>query len=311
MASYCGGGKLCMKPVKTKDNVYEEEYPYSVPTVYLEGTFETYFPQMVFDWNNDSVVVARDNSVIIYTLADYNELLAKDEDGNVIWMDGRTAPYSGCWNGEYLNEQRYAYEFIINEYDLQKFERKKYKMVLDETSKIDDNEYKYLKNLLDADSLDRQTFVKDGVLKTCFDIDKDITIPDTVTEIPCSAFEEDEYGKRKSFNSISIPKTVVKIDHSLPKYCETKEIHVSEDNPRYYTKNGCLIDRKTKTLVWGYSGNTIPDDGSVEKIGPYAFHGRNDIKSMEIPDIIKDVEPTSFDSNTKINRELVFDDSLF
>ena len=36
-------------------------------------------------------------------------------------MDGRTAPYSGCWKGEYLDDTRQADEYSITEYDLETF----------------------------------------------------------------------------------------------------------------------------------------------------------------------------------------------
>ena len=36
-------------------------------------------------------------------------------------MDGRTAPYRGCWKGEYLDDTRQADEYSITEYDLETF----------------------------------------------------------------------------------------------------------------------------------------------------------------------------------------------
>ena len=55
------------------------------------------------------------------------ELLAKDEKGEIVWVDCRSAPYSECWDGEYLNEDRVAQEYTVEEYDFEKFEKRKYK----------------------------------------------------------------------------------------------------------------------------------------------------------------------------------------
>ena len=73
-----------------------------------------------------------------------------------------------------------------------------------------------------------------------------------------------------------------------------KEINVAEDNPKYYTKDGCLIDKETGTLVWAYATNTIPCDNTIHKIGPQAFYGRKDLERIEIPDNIAEVGSYAF-----------------
>ena len=75
-----------------------------------------FFPQYCFDWDDDSVVLVRDKHVLKYTRSSFVELLAKNEEGEIVWMDGRRAPYSNCWDGEYLNEERGACEYTIEEY---------------------------------------------------------------------------------------------------------------------------------------------------------------------------------------------------
>ena len=114
MSSVCYGGYIRMNPEveeETRDPMFDGGYPYSIPKVYLDGVGESYFPQWCFNWDNDSVVVVRDKHVVKYTKSVYLELLAKNEAGEIVWMDGRTAPYSGCWDGEYLNEDRGAQEY--------------------------------------------------------------------------------------------------------------------------------------------------------------------------------------------------------
>ena len=147
MSSCCYGGKVLMKPDVEERNenlidgedYIEDAYPFSMPKVYLEGHGERYYPQTLFDWDDDSVVIVRDKMVIRYTSSSFFELLAKDENGNIIWVDGRNAPYEGCWKGEYLKEVRPVTEYTINEYNMETGEEKRYKMVLEETKQM--NEY--------------------------------------------------------------------------------------------------------------------------------------------------------------------------
>ena len=152
MSSIYFDKKILMKPEDEKqetNNWGGFGYPYIVPTVYLYGCGEEYFPQYAFGWGDDSVVLVRGNKVKKYTCTKYTELLAKDEGGKTVWIDGRDAPYADCWGGTYLNKYRNAEEYTIEEYDLEKFEKKKYKVVLEETEKISASDFDDLKDFVD------------------------------------------------------------------------------------------------------------------------------------------------------------------
>ena len=69
---------------------------------------------------------------------------------------------------------------------------------------------------------------------------------------------------------------------------------MAQDNPKYYSKDGLLIDRETQTLVWAYAGNTIPSDGSVKRIGTNAFCGRTDVRAITIPDVVSAIDDEAF-----------------
>lgn len=90
------------------DDFYDhmDKYPHCVPKIYLEGYGEDYFPQFGFTWHDDKVVMVRDPFIVEYSRSNHMELLAENEDGDIVWLDGRTAPYSNCWGGKYLNEDR-------------------------------------------------------------------------------------------------------------------------------------------------------------------------------------------------------------
>ena len=156
MSSYCYGGSVRMNPEieeNERDPMFDGGYPYSIPKVFLEGNGEVYNRQWCFNWDDDSVIIVRDKRVLKYTHSTFIELLAKNEEGEIVWMDGRCAPYSDCWKGEYLNEERGAYEYTVEEYNLETFKKKKYKMVLDEELEMNAYDYSSLSNFVDADKL--------------------------------------------------------------------------------------------------------------------------------------------------------------
>lgn len=95
------------------------------------------------------------------------------------------------------------------------------------------------------------------------------------------------------------PSTMQKIDkmayESLNLLTSTLEsIEVEEGNEYFHSKNNCLIETATKTLVLGCKNSIIPDDGSVEIIGEYAFNGCMNAKRIEIPEGVKEIHNMAF-----------------
>ena len=161
-------GKILLKPVEkeNQENDYGfEEYPFKKPTVYLHGAVETYYPQTVFSWDKDSVVVAREHRVVEYTRSSFTELLAKDEKGDIVWMDGRCAPYSNCWNGEYLDEKRHGEEFTIKTYDLKTMKKQSFKAVLQKEEDMDDGDVRLLSEYVETKDVEEKFRVKNGMLE--------------------------------------------------------------------------------------------------------------------------------------------------
>lgn len=306
MSSITYGGKLLMKPEKTNTNPKDDyiddytSYPFEEPKVYLDGTCETYHPQYSFSWGDDSVVLVRDTTVVEYTESSFTELLAKDKDGNIIWVDGRGAPYSDCWDGEYLNETRGGQEFKVVLYDIETLQKKRYKMVLDETTEFDAWDFRRLSEFVDADTLGSHLLIKDGVFYQYVGNDKNLVIPDSVTEIGWNTFVN-----QQQFESITIPKTVVNIPCNIAEHCTVNRIEVDESNPKYCSKDGCLIDKETNTLVWCYSGNVIPNDILIEKIGNGAFVNREDIKNVVIPNGIQEIEGSAFRNCINLEKIII------
>ena len=116
-----------------------------------------------------------------------------------------------------------------------------------------------------------------------------VSIPDSVTNIGEEAFEFCE------ITEITIPKNVTSIGVGAFAYCYYLEsISVAVGNKNYVSKNNCLIDINSKTLIAGCMNSTIPSDGSVTSIGDYAFAGCYDLENIAIPNTIKTIGDIAF-----------------
>lgn len=73
-----------------------------------------------------------------------------------------------------------------------------------------------------------------------------------------------------------------------------ESIEVEEGNEYFHSKNNCLIETATKTLVLGCKNSIIPRDGSVEIIGEFAFNGCMGATSIEIPEGVKEIHNMAF-----------------
>lgn len=280
-------GSVRMQAVENNKNdpAFLKKYPFVMPKVFLEGYSDPY----VYDGGMDSVVLVREDRVTIYSDGNFAELLEKDKGGNVVWVDGRSILYDEGWDAERFVGIREAEERTVTEYDLKTLEKRKYKVVLDETAKMNEEELCRVEEYLGGKIIDDYFAVNNGVLKYCLKADADLVIPDSVVEI-----EEDVFSYVRYFENVSIPESLINIPESFFKNCRTKCVTVAENNPRYYVENGCLIDRQSATLVWAYAGMVIPNDGSVSKIGSNAFCERYDLKSIIIPNSITEIANDAF-----------------
>jgi hypothetical protein len=171
MSSVCYGGKIRMQVVEEDEKLINDDYfdldkyPLTVPQVYLEGRGEEYFPQTLFSWDDDSVVVVRNGCMVEYTRTSYIELLAENENGEIVWMDGRTAPYEGCWGGKYLDEYRGACTYTVQEYDFATLEKRKYKVVQEDVSKFDRYDVLRLMEFMGEEKFCSKFVIENGVLR--------------------------------------------------------------------------------------------------------------------------------------------------
>ena len=140
------------------------------------------------------------------------------------------------------------------------------------------------RNLTSVKIPDGVKLIGSGAFQGCSSL-ASVTIPDGVTTIGDNAFTGCD-----SLTKINIPAYVTSIGNYAFCGCNSLvSITVSNDNKVYHSKNNCIIETESKTLIAGCKSSVIPDDGSVISIGNSAFSGCSGLTSMNIPGSVKSV----------------------
>ena len=127
--------------------------------------------------------------------------------------------------------------------------------------------------------------------KSSTDKGTELRIKDGTKVIAKGAFTISGYA---SFSSLYIPASVVRIEEGAFRYRSLlTQITVDPNNTVYYSVNNCVIEKATKTLVLGCRTSVIPNDGTVTKIGKYAFDGTGPDK-MVLPDSVEIIDEYAF-----------------
>ena len=145
---------------------------------------------------------------------------------------------------------------------------------------------------------DRDFVIEDGVLKQYVGVDREVRIPEGVSEICENVFfdENDPFGTESERypTAITIPKSVLRVSPRAFDNCaKLSTIRVAEGNPVYHGAGNCLIETASKTLVVGCVNSVIPADGSVVRIGKDAFWGRSGL-TVAIPECVTEIGEAAF-----------------
>lgn len=157
------------------------------------------------------------------------------------------------------------------------------------------------------------SIISNDAFRSCKEITA-IKFPDTLTEIGGSAFADcnalqevvlpdsvktvgrDAFRSCTSLHSIVVGAGVTSFHKWALKDCLSLEsITVKSGNTAYSGKNNCLIETSTKTLLRATRNSTIPNDGSVTRIGENAFLGLSNLQSVNIPRSIARIDGNQFD----------------
>ena len=161
-------------------------------------------------------------------------------------------------------------------------------------------------------------YIGDQTFYYCFAL-KTVTLPTNLLEIGYDAFSY------SGLEEISIPDGCIEVyDYAFSSCQDLRRVTIGqnlqrigpfafrdtdniellicdETNPYLHSQNNnILVETDAKRLVLALNGATIPDDGSVEIIGSYAFYGRLGINSITIPHCITSIEYEAFKNCFKL-----------
>ncbi len=98
-----------------------------------------------------------------------------------------------------------------------------------------------------------------------------------------------------SLLDVLLPGSVKTISQNAFQDCGSlRSVTFGKNNAVYRCVGECVVERETGTVVLGFGNCTIPDDGSIKRIGPMAFSGRKITKAV-IPSGITEIGNGAYD----------------
>ncbi len=119
---------------------------------------------------------------------------------------------------------------------------------------------------------------------------KSIIIPNSVTKIAMGSL----LGMSE-LESLTIPASVTSIEEGSLSGCNSLTNIIISGNNFEFVGN-CLIDVNNESVIFGAGNPTIPSDGSVTKIGAYAFYELTTLTDITIPTTITSIGNFAFAS---------------
>ena len=132
--------------------------------------------------------------------------------------------------------------------------------------------------------------ISDNEVVLCRPWATSVTIPNSVTSIVTSAFED-----CGSLTSVTIPKSVTSIGSFVFEDCSSlASMKVESGNPVYDSRNNCnaIIETATNTLLYGCMNTFVPS--SVTSIREYAFWGHTGLTTITIPNSVTSIGHHAF-----------------
>lgn len=209
----------------------------------------------------------------------------------------------------------------IGSYAFEKCYNLKNVTIPDSITNIGRDAFRWCSELESIDIPNGISTVPYGAFEMCSSL-KSVEIPDGVTTIEdyaflgCSgiinlklsnditAIGEYVFQGCDNLVNIEIPNSIVTIGEGAFEYCSKslEQIVVQNGNENYHSDGNCLIDTKNKTVLLGCKNSVIPTDGSVEKIGNYAFWGCTGLKEIQIPKSVTSIGESSFAYCSQIKK---------
>lgn len=99
---------------------------------------------------------------------------------------------------------------------------------------------------------------------------------------------------------IVLSATVTNISpRAFPSSWTVSELTIDRGNPRYYSRDMCIVDKTTGTVIKGFTNSQIPSDPSITVLSDYAYYGAHTEK-ITIPKYIKRIGNQCFSCSSSI-----------
>ena len=140
---------------------------------------------MLYNDGMNSLVWIDGSKMATYTRGSYTEIQKRDTAGNIMWVKSMDLDDfdDDYWDYEYKEEFRTVKVHTIIEHDFRTLEKKTYKLVLDETQKMDAEDIQKAAYYLGGEIIDNCFVVNSGVLTHWLCPDCTLNIPESVVEI--------------------------------------------------------------------------------------------------------------------------------
>ena len=128
----------------------DDDFTCKVPKIVYKCDGETNTDHEAFEWSTNSVIVAGGSRIIEYVEDTFYELLMTDLEDRTLWAPGPLADCMG-WDVENVKEIRKIEKRYIDEFDFNKMEKRRYRLVLEGISEIDDCDRGVMEDILGED----------------------------------------------------------------------------------------------------------------------------------------------------------------
>lgn len=116
-----------------------DDFTCKVPKIVYKCDGETNTDHEAFEWSTNSIIIAKDGRAIEYVEETHYELLMTDLEDRTLWAPGPLADCMG-WDVENVKEIRKIEKRYIDEFDFNKMEKRRYRLVLEEVLPIENHE---------------------------------------------------------------------------------------------------------------------------------------------------------------------------
>ncbi len=133
--------------------------------------------------------------------------------------------------------------------------------------------------------------------------DENLYIPEMIGSNAVVEIDDRAFSRCSQIKNIVFPGSVERIGNGAFEMCTNREtLTVAPGNALFCSRENCLLDAESKTLIMGCNGSIIPDDGSVKTIGACAFEYCNEIREIKIPDSVTEIKKGAFANCRKLEK---------